>query len=137
MTAERSVRVRWEGRDKVFEGVTGDASPILLDGDSKEGPSPTEALLMSLAACMAIDINVILEKSRVPVDDLVVKVSGPRAPDPPRRFLSLRIEVELAGPREEDQSKLERAAQLSRDKYCSVFHTLRPDLPVDLSVVRL
>lgn len=136
MSAERSVRVQWTGREKVFEGRTGDASPILLDGDSGEGPSPTEALLMSLAACMAIDINVILEKSRVPVDDLVVSVSGLRAPDPPKRFLTIHIGIEVAGPAETDQAKLERAAQLSRDKYCSVFHTLRPDLEVDLSVTR-
>ncbi len=136
MSAERSVRIRWTGRDKVFEGRCGTASPILLDGDSVEGPSPTEALLMSLAACMAIDINVILEKSRVPVEDLVVDVSGIRAPEPPRRFLSLRIGVEVTGAAERDLPKLERAAQLSRDKYCSVFHTLRSDLDVEISVAR-
>ncbi len=136
MSAERAVQVRWLGEEKVFEGACGGAKPILLDGDSREGPSPTEALLMSVAACMAIDINVILEKSRVGVEELFVDVSGVRAPDPPRRFTSLRIVITVEGPGETDQPKLERAAQLSHDKYCSVFHTLRPDLEVDLSAVR-
>ncbi len=136
MSAERKVRVRWTGRGKVFEGLTGNAAPILLDGDSEMGPSPTEALLMSVAACMAIDVNVILEKGRVPVEALLVDVTGVRAPEPPRRFTSVQILVTVDGPREGDEPKLERAAQLSHDKYCSVFHTLRPDLEVDVSAVR-
>ena len=136
MSTERAVRVQWVGCGKVFEGRTGGAKPILLDGDSEEGPSPTEALLMSLAACIAIDINVILEKSRVPVEELMVDVLGVRASEPPRRFTSLRILITVEGPAENDQPKLERAAQLSHDKYCSVFHTLRPDLEVDFSAVR-
>lgn len=136
MSSERAVRVSWAGDGMVYEGRTGSAQPILLDGDSRTGPSPTEALLMALAACMAIDIVAILGKSRVTVEDLWVDVSGVRTPDPPRRFASLRIEVRAKGPTEADQAKLERAAQLSHDKYCSVFHTLRPDLDVELSALR-
>jgi putative redox protein len=120
----------------VFEGVAREAPPILLDGDSREGPSPTEALLMSLAACMGIDVRAILEKGRVPVSDLVVEVEGERAPEPPRRFTSIRISILVEGPAEEDVPKMERAAQLSRDKYCSVFHTLRTDLHIEVSTSR-
>ena len=95
-----------------------------------------EALLMSLAGCMAIDVAVVLGKGRVELTDLVVEVSGVRAPDPPRRFTSLEIEVRAEGPTEADQAKLDRAVQLSHDRYCSVFHSLRPDLQVKLSAVR-
>lgn len=136
MSAERSVTVTWTGRGKVYEGRAGAAAPMILDGDSQEGPSPTEALLMALATCMAIDVNVILRKGRVPLEDLAVDVSGVRAPDAPQRFLSLRIVVRTDGPREEDRPKLERAVQLSRDRYCSVFHTLRTDLEVEISTMR-
>jgi len=133
MKLNRTAEVRWTGRELVFEGRTGDAAPILLDSTSTEGPSPTEALLMSAAACMAIDIRVILEKGRVAVDELVVEVEGDRAPEPPRRFLQIRMNVLVAGPTEEDLPKLSRAVQLSRDKYCSVMHTLRPDLAVEIT----
>jgi putative redox protein len=95
-----------------------------------------EALLMSLASCMAIDINVILEKSRVLVEELEVDVLGVRATEQPQRFTSLRVLITVEGPTERDQPKLERAAQLSHDKYCSVFHTLRSDLEVEVSAVR-
>lgn len=130
MSLHRTAEVSWTGRDLVFEGRTGDAAPIVLDSTSTEGPSPTEALLMSAAACMAIDIRVILEKGRVAVDQLVVEIEGDRAPEPPRRFTEIRMHVRVSGPAREDLPKLSRAVQLSQDKYCSVMHTLRPDLPV-------
>lgn len=133
MTDRRTARVHWAGRDLVFEGKTGDAPSIMIDGGSKEGPSPTETLLMATAACMAIDIKVILEKGRVPFTDIVVEMDGDRAPEPPRRFLSLRMKIRVVGPQPEDLGKVERAAELSRDKYCSVFHTLRTDIEVDLT----
>jgi putative redox protein len=106
---------------------------MVLDGDSKEGPSPTEALLVSLAVCMGIDVREILEKSRVTFSGIEIEVEGDRAAEPPRRFLSLRIEVRVKGPQEADLAKVERATELSRSKYCSVFHTLQPDLDVRLS----
>ena len=133
---ERSVSIRWAGHGRVYEGSWNDQSPITLDSDSAEGPSPTEALLMSVAACMAVDIQVILEKGRVPVDGLTVDVSGLRAPEPPRRFVSLDISIRVSGPAEGDQGKIERAAELSRDKYCSVFQTLRSDIEVRLTARR-
>ena len=136
MRSERAVELRWTGDGRVYEGRTGNAAPIHLDGASALGPSPMEALLMSLAGCMAIDVVVILEKGRVPLDGLAVAVSGVRAPEPPRCFTSLRVEVRATGPTEADQAKLERAVQLSHEKYCSVFHSLRPDLAVELSAVR-
>jgi uncharacterized OsmC-like protein len=44
--------------------------------------------------------------------------------------------VRVKGPTEADQAKLDRAIELSRDKYCSVFHTLRSDLAVEITSSR-
>jgi len=88
---------------------------------------------MSVAACMAIDIKVILEKGRVSFSEIVVEMDGDRAPEPPRRFLTLRMKIRVVGPQLDDLGKVERAAELSRDKYCSVFHTLRKDIEVELT----
>jgi len=133
MSDTRGSTVRWTGRGLAFEGTAQSAPPIVLDGNSREGPSPTEALLMSVAACMGIDIQVILEKGRVPLRELVIEIEGDRAADPPRRFTTLRMTVRAEGPAEEDRPKLDRAVELSKEKYCSVFHTLRPDLEVRIS----
>jgi len=78
----------------------------------------------------------ILEKSRVPLETLEVDISGDRVQDPPRRYQSLRLTYRVTGPGPEDEAKLQRAVDLSRDKYCSVLHTLRPDLDLDIRIRR-
>lgn len=134
MTDTRTATIRWTGRDLVFEGRTSTAPPILLDSASREGPSPTEALLMCIAACMGVDIRVILEKGRVPVEEIVIEMEGERASEAPRRYLRIRMDVQVRGPAAADLPKVERAARLSHEKYCSVYHTLRPDLEVEVAV---
>jgi len=117
----------------VFEGRAGTGARTTIDGDSAAGPSPMELLLISLAGCMAIDIRMILEKSRVEVQELVVRIEGVRADEEPKRFTRIEMVFELAGPGAGDDHRVARAIQLSEDKYCSVHHTLRPDLEVTTS----
>ncbi|GIS79946.1 MAG: hypothetical protein CM1200mP14_15120 [Gammaproteobacteria bacterium] len=72
----RSIGLRWSGDALVFTGSTGDGPEISIDGDSSQGPSPMELLLLSISGCMAIDLRVILEKSRVPVESLEIDPYG-------------------------------------------------------------
>jgi len=128
------VHLRWRGDGLVFLGGVPGGPEIALDSDGKAGPSPTQALLLALAGCMGVDVRMILEKSRVPLDALEVRIEAERVAEPPRRFSAIRLTYRLAGPREEDRVKVDRAIELSREKYCSVLHTLRPDLQLDLRV---
>jgi putative redox protein len=114
----------WQG-DLRFE-ATAAHSAIVLDGDSTAGPSPVEALAMALAGCMAIDVADIVRKGRHPLQSLDVKIVGQRRDEPPRHFISFRMHFALTG--EVPVHAVERAIQLSRDKYCSVWHSLRHDL---------
>ena len=129
-----SVRLRWS-EALIFTGGA-DGPEITVDSAGVLGLSPTQLLLTSLAGCMGVDIRMILEKSRVPVDFLEILVEGDRVSTEPRRFESLRLTCRVRGPEEGDQPKLERAVQLSRDKYCSVLHTLRPDLDLEIHIER-
>ena len=126
----RHASLRWAGRGLVFEGGAPGADPIRMDGDTTEGPSPMELLLLSLAGCMAIDMRMILEKSRVEVNALDVEIEGERATDDPKRFVRVHMAFELEGPSDDDANRIARAIQLSADKYCSVHHTLDPALEV-------
>lgn len=128
--------LRWTGQGMVFSGGKSDGPQVVLDSDGVQGPSPTQLLLLSLAGCMGVDVRMILEKSRVPLETLEVVVSGDREDDPPRYFRSIRLTYRVKGPGDEDEGKLERAVQLSREKYCSVLHTLRPDLDLDVRIER-
>ncbi len=137
MSHTRSVHLRWTAEGQAFEGRGAADRWITIDGDSTEGPSPTESLLLSLAACMAIDVRMILEKGRVPLRSLEVELEGDRREDVPRYFHRMRMAFKLAGPGPEHGAKIERAIDLSRDKYCSVLHTLRPDLDLRISFERV
>ena len=93
-----------------------------------------DTLLMAVAACMGIDIQEILRKSRVPMDELDFVVRGSRAADHPRRYTRIEMEIAVSGPRPEDAARVERAVELSRDKYCSVLHSLRADIRITTRV---
>lgn len=86
---------------------------------------------------MAVDVKVILEKGRVDVRELEVDVEGERVADHPQRYHRIWMTFRLKGPGERDEGKIARAVELSRDKYCSVFHTLRADLEVEIRTERM
>lgn len=127
-----SVMIAWEG-DMRFRARTEDGHEIPFDGTRERGTSPTEALLAALAACMGIDVVDILRKGRQDVDRCDVEVMGERRMDPPRQFTSIRLEFRVAG-RALSRPRVERAIELSRSTYCSVLHTLAPDIELDVSL---
>ena len=114
----------WQG-DLRFLAATPRAS-IVLDSDSTAGPSPPEALAMALAGCMAIDVADIVIKGRHALTSLEARIAGRRRDDPPRHFVSFTLHFALTG--DVPAHAVERAIQLSRDKYCSVWHSLRQDI---------
>jgi len=105
----------------------------LIDGRRAEAPAPTDMLLGALGACAGIDMVDILEKGRQEVRGLRVTVSGTRRPDPPRYFERLHVRFVLQG--DVSEAKAQRAAALSFEKYCSVYHTLRKDVETRWEVV--
>jgi putative redox protein len=133
----RQVRLRWAGEGLVFRGGPDGGPVATLDSDGKEGLSSTHYLLFALAGCMAVDVKMILEKSRVPLESLEVEAVGERAETPPRRFVKIQLTYEVRGPLEEHETRLQHAIDLSRDKYCSVMHSLDPSIEIDIRVRRL
>ena len=130
----KRVLLSWSGEGDVFSGGP-EGLHARLDGSGETGPSPMDALLLALAGCMAIDVRMIVEKSRVVLTSLQVEAVGERAEDHPRRFEAVHLLYRVGGPSAEDLPKVDRAVQLSRDKYCSVLHSLRPDLELTVEVV--
>ena len=117
----------WES-DLRFRAVTG-PNEIILDSDSEAGVSPPQALAMALAGCMAIDVADIVIKGRHRLVALEARITGERAPDPPRRFTHFTLHFRVGG--DVPTHVVDRAIQLSRDKYCSVWHSLRAGITLD------
>lgn len=119
----------WE-KDLVFGGRSGDAS-ITLDSAGIAGPSPVQALAFALAGCMSMDLVYILQKARYALRGLGVALSAERAQDNPHRITSVDMRFMVTGEVPDDQ--VQRAIDLSRDKYCSVWHSFRQDIPLKTS----
>lgn len=117
----------WQG-DLKFRAAT-PRTEITLDSDGAAGPTPPEALAMALAGCMAIDVADIVIKGRHALTALQVKLAGQRQDDPPRRFVHFTLHFDLVG--DVPGHAVQRAIDLSRDKYCSVWHSLRADIQLD------
>ena len=113
--------------DLQFDARSGQTA-LSIDSRGIAGPSPVEALALAIAGCMGIDVVDIVKKGRHPLDGLVVTLNAERAPEPPRRFVNVVLHFTVKG--NVPTAALERALQLSRDKYCSVWQTLRQDLPL-------
>lgn len=125
------IEVEWAGERRYRGGPTG-APPLLLDGNRQAAPSPVDSLLVALASCSAIDVVDILEKRRTPSTSLRIAVRFSRAPTPPRRLTEVRLRYHVATSSE--RNHVERAVELSFEKYCSVATSLAPDVRISWEV---
>ena len=124
------VELVWE-HDLVLGGKSGQAS-MRLDSKGVEGPSPVQALAFGLAGCMAMDVVHILKKGRHDLRGLKVELVAQRATEDPRRVTAVSMAYTITGDVPRDQ--VQRAIDLSRDKYCSVWHSMREDITLDTTI---
>jgi len=123
----------WQ-RDLIFTGATPQGYEIDFDAQSQMGCKPTEALLLSLAGCMGIDVVSILTKMRMTPASFRMEIEGTRNPEPPQYYRVVDIIMHITG-KNIDSKKVDRAIALSRDKYCSVYNSLRSDLSLNVRYI--
>jgi putative redox protein len=99
---------------------------MTLDSAGAAGPSPVQALGFALAGCMTTDVAHILTRGRHPFRALRSHLVADRAPDDPHRFVRVTLQITVEGDVPADA--VDRAIALSRDKYCSVWHSMRQDI---------
>ncbi len=128
--ADSQISLRWTGQGLQFEAPHASQNTFRIDGDGRTAYSPVQALLLSLAGCTAADVVDIVTRMRVPLSELEVTVGGERNAEPPRYFKTIHMRYVARGVAAADREKLERAIQLSMEKYCSVITTIRRDTPV-------
>lgn len=115
-------RIKWVEK-RIFVGESGSGHSIVLgSGGRPDGgsiaPSPMELMLIGMGGCTAFDVVQILEKGREAIEDCVVELDAERAETEPKVFTRVRLRYLVTG-RGLDRAKVERAVQLSADKYCS------------------
>jgi putative redox protein len=107
----------------MFVGESGSGHAVVMDGAPEYGGRnlgirPMEMLLIGLGGCTAFDVVQILRKGREQVSDCQVEVTAERAETDPKVFTKIHLEYRVAG-KDLVPAKVERAIQLSKEKYCS------------------
>ncbi len=130
----RSATITWEGGLR-FRGGAAGGPASLIDADGQEAPGPMVTLLLAAGACAGADVVSILQKMQVTLTAFSSEVSGRRAPEHPKRYLTLHFVYRMIGDGL-DEAKARRAIDLSHQKYCSVLHSLNSDIAItyDLSL---
>ena len=115
-------RVQWlDGR--AFLGESGSGHAVVMDGSPEAGGRnigvrPMEMLLLGLGGCTAFDIVMILERMREKVTALDIVLEGERATEDPKVFTHVKLIYKVTG-RKLKPANVERAVNLSAEKYCS------------------
>lgn len=124
---EEIVLTQWNGDMSFTSDI--DGYNIVMDaseehGGNHRGPRPKPLLLAALAGCTGMDVMAILEKMRVVPSDFKISVSGDSTDEHPKYYHKIHIIYEFWG-KELPADKIEKAINLSRDRYCSVNRMLR------------
>ncbi|HZH28574.1 MAG TPA: OsmC family protein [Azospirillaceae bacterium] len=125
-------RVKWAG-DMMFIGEAGSGHAVVMDGAPEYGGRnmglrPMEMVLVGVGGCTAFDVVLILKRGREPVEDCIVELEAERADTDPKVFTRIHMRYVVTG-KGLDPKKVERAVELSAEKYCSasamVAHTAK------------
>ena len=107
-----------------------DTTPELGD-DS--GASPKQLLLAGLAGCTGMDVASLLKKMRVPFENFEMDVEADLTEEHPIVFSEIRLKYIFWG-ENLDKAKVEKAVNLSKDRYCGVSAMLKKNSPIEYSI---
>lgn len=92
---------------------------------------PMELILAGLASCSAIDIENILRKQKIQFEDFHIEIFGTRADQIPAVFTKIDLKISITG--DIPENKLQRAINLTTEKYCSVYKMLENEVKISYS----
>src|SRR5699024_4759396 len=129
------VNLNWQGKLKFESTGLTTGHTVTMDvyeaaGGDASAPSPMEMVLHGAAGCMAIDIGVILRHRMDKVTKLAIEADGERADTEPKYYKQIKMNIIIDGDIPAKQAQ--RAADLSKDKYCSAVHSLVANVDVQV-----
>jgi len=114
--------LKWAG-GAAFIGSSSGGHKVVIDGPPEGGgrdlgPRPMEMILLGLGACTSYDIVSILKKARQDITAIAIELDGKRADAIPSVFTDIHIRFLIRG-HGVSEKQVEKAIQLSAEKYCS------------------
>lgn len=127
---EMKVTTKWLGK-RHFQADGPSGNTIYMDarrddGGTGQGNRPMELFLMGVVGCTGIDIAMILERMRLPLENLEIQASGERRDEHPKAFTTIHLTYHIQG--EVPPAKAWRAIHLSEEKYCSAIGSIHAQI---------
>lgn len=120
-------------KDHEFE-ASHEGNKIKIDGEKKNGHGPKALLLSGLAGCSGIDVVDILKKMKISFTDFIIEVAASQTDDHPKVFSEVNITYRMKTA-ENNRERVQKAIDLSLEKYCGVSAMLRKNSPVYYQLV--
>ncbi len=132
-----AINITWTG-EMSFEAEVNNFK-IAIDateavGGQNRGPQPKPLTLVSLGGCTGMDVISILTKMRVKPDYFNVEISGELTDEHPKYYHTINIRYIFKG-KDLPMEKLEKAINLSQDRYCGVTEMLRHVAKINHEIV--
>lgn len=120
-----------------FVGKTDSNHWVTIDGPkefdgSEAAARPKELLLLALGTCTGSDVVTILNKKKMKFTDFELHLDAEEAKDHPKVFTKIHIEFLFRG-KDLNSNHIERAIELSQNKYCTITHMLKSSVEINTS----
>ena len=122
-----------------FVGKAASNNWVVMDGPEDFGgcnaaTRPKELVLIGLGGCTGADVASILRKMREKVDRIEIELDTEDAREHPKVFTKIHMTYKFWG-QDLNTANLEKAINLSRDRYCSVSAMLKSSVEITHSYV--
>jgi putative redox protein len=126
-----NVKVDWKENLKFnAQGESGHNMPMDASesaGGDDSAPKPLEMMLAGLGGCTGIDVVLILKKMKAEIEDFNIDIEAERAEEHPKRYEKIHLKYYIKG-KNLDERKVEKAIDLSENKYCSASASLNAEI---------
>ena len=124
MGTTNHITTRWIG-GMAFESTNPSGHTVNIDiapedGGEGSGFRPKALMLSSLAGCSGLDVASLIKKMKLEVDDFTIETIANLTDEHPKYYDHVLIEYHFYGT-QLDEAKLQRAVDLSVEKYCGVM----------------
>ncbi|HLT50827.1 MAG TPA: OsmC family protein, partial [Arenibacter sp.] len=104
------------------------------DGGDGRGYRPKALMLSSLAGCSGLDVAALIKKMRLEVEEFTIETIANMTGEHPKYYDKVTIEYHFKGANL-DERKLQRAVDLSIEKYCGVMEMFRQFAELEIKTI--
>lgn len=135
---EHKVTTTWKGKMQ-FESTNPSGETFLINAAAEHGGEgtglrPKAMMLSALAGCSGLDVASLIEKMKLEVADFKIETIANLTEEHPKVYYAVTVEYHFYGTNL-NEAKLQRAVDLSVEKYCGVMEMFRQFAKIDIKVL--